>query len=145
MGLIRYPVAEDVPLDDRLLAHVQAVTAHRFRAEQPFLLSVPGPLLGPHPLGGDAGPAPSIPGRLSLWMHPAIAVQFIYSGSRHPELNPVVLELFTALCDTAQGLVLVPEHQAAARLAEFHERRHQLASIEDERLPGHPGRPASSP
>ena len=127
MGLLRYAAGEDLPLDDRLLAHVRRVTASRFRSGQAFLLSVPGPLIGPHPLGGDAGPGPSAPGRIAFWMHPSIPTQFFFSGNREPVLNPAMLELFEALCDTAQGLVLVPEHQVEAQLGELRERRRRLA------------------
>ena len=48
-------------------------------------------------------------GHSSIWLHPAIPLQFEFRGSRDPSLNRLWLEELVRLSNTPAGLRIVPE------------------------------------
>ncbi len=82
-----------LPMEDRLLAHLQLVIVTKFRRNEPFLLS--------WNRSQDEGG-----GRGSLWLHPSVPIQFEFSGNRRPALNRTWLEQLTLQTATATGLEL---------------------------------------
>lgn len=83
-----------VEVDDRTLAHLKVVVATKLRRGEPFFLEL------------DAG---SGSGRRSFWLHPAVAVQFHFYGSRQPRLNRAWIDDLMASAHSATGLQIVPE------------------------------------
>jgi hypothetical protein len=91
-----------VEFDDRELAHLRIVITTKLRRGESFSLtwtSDPG-------TGG---------GRSSLWLHQAIPLQFVFSGSEEPALNRLWVEALMAKANSSMGLELVPEPQPESR------------------------------
>jgi len=102
MGEILYGTPPSrLSFDDRLLAHLKLVIVAKLRRGEPFLLSWERP-----PEAGS--------GRMSLWMHPAIPLQFSFAGSRMPAINPVWIEQMTLLANGPLGLKVIPEPDPSA-------------------------------
>jgi hypothetical protein len=80
MGVMLYgsPPSE-LTMDDRMLAHLKIVVVSKLRRNESFLLSW-------------ELPAEDGPGRMSLWMHPSIPLQFKFDETRRPPLNGDWLE-----------------------------------------------------
>ncbi|MCU1514391.1 MAG: ATP-dependent ligase [Microbacteriaceae bacterium] len=97
MGWLAYGSANsDIEMDDRLLAHVQAAIVTKLRRNEQFLLT------WDHTVGTGAGHS-------SIWIHPAIALHFRYSGGRHPALNRAWLDSLLSSANSAGGLQITPE------------------------------------
>ncbi|HRN28975.1 MAG TPA: hypothetical protein PK781_03085 [Terrimesophilobacter sp.] len=101
MGILVYGHGVEHRIDDRVLAHLQLVIATKLRRDEPFLLS--------WHTGTDEGS-----GRVSLWMSPAIPLQFVFFGSRQPQLNRAWLDVLTELAFTPRGLLVISETDAEA-------------------------------
>lgn len=72
MGRLLYGSQErEIEIDDRALAHVQIVVVGKLRRSESFTFSWASP---------DAG-------RATIWIHPAIPVQFQYDSSDAFETN----------------------------------------------------------
>jgi hypothetical protein len=71
--------ARELGLDDRTLAHVKAVTVMKLRRNESFTVSWQRSV--------DAGG-----GRVSIWVHPSIPLQFEFDEPQRPELNRSWLE-----------------------------------------------------
>lgn len=86
-------------IEDRLLAHLQIVMMNKLRRNESFAfhLDVPASL-------GS--------GRVSLWLNPAIPLQFFFYGSRIPAVNPMWVQELMNEANSGRGLRSVPEaHQ----------------------------------
>jgi hypothetical protein len=101
MGSLIYGMGSiEIPLEDRVLAHLQVVFSAKLRRGESFFFSWVD-----DPSSGD--------GRCSAWIHPAVPVYFRYSGSRPPSLNKAWLEDMAIAAGSNQGLVLQEEPASA--------------------------------
>ena len=97
MGTLLYgsPPSE-IPMDDRLLAHLKVVIVNKLRRSEPFLLS--------WEISPDEGS-----GRRSVWMHESIPLQFRFVGGRAPSLNNTWIEQMMLASMSNEGLRIMPE------------------------------------
>ena len=92
MGTLIYNGRTSIPLDDRTLAHLQVVVISKLRRRESFAFTA------------------TVDGRqVVAWMGPSVALEFVYSGSRHPILNRDWLELLAQAAASTEGLFIVPE------------------------------------
>jgi len=82
--------------DDRVLAHLRVVMIAKLRRGESFTFNWDWP-----PSSGK--------GRSSIWLHPAIPLQFEFSGTREPALNRSWLEELSQSANTVAGLRVLPE------------------------------------
>lgn len=97
MGRFLYgtpPTEHDI--EDRLLAHLQVVIVTKFRRNESFAFTLPAN----HTLGT---------GRQTLWLNPAVPVQFSFHGSRTPALNTTWVRQLMTEANSNRGLSLLPE------------------------------------
>jgi hypothetical protein len=85
-----------IEIDDRLLAHLKVVIVTKLRRDEKFTFS------WKYSVQDDEG-------RSTIWLHPAIPVQFVFGEDMAPELNREWLEALIATANTGDGLRLVPE------------------------------------
>jgi hypothetical protein len=107
VGQLIYDTATRTTIDDRALAHLQIVMINKLRRRESFAFSWKYPASE-----GD--------GRGTVWIAPGLPLQFRFSGSRPPAINPAWVDALLDCANTAAGLHLVPEPQvpeAAARSA----------------------------
>lgn len=101
MGTLLYGTPpSEIPMDDRLLSHLRIVITSKLRRSEPFLLS------------WDSDDATT---RTSLWLHPAIPLQFSFGTVERPELNRAWLEEMSRASMSNEGLLLMPEPVASER------------------------------
>ncbi|WJL96732.1 ATP-dependent DNA ligase [Microbacterium sp. ET2] len=96
MGTLTYDSKLTVALDDRVLAHLQAVVWSKLRRGEQFSFTW-------------TDPTRNGMGRTSVWLSPNIPVAFEYFGSRMPKLNPAWLEALSKSANSPGGLMIVPE------------------------------------
>lgn len=89
-----------VEIDDRTLAHLKVVIIAKLRRGESFTFS-----WEKSPKSGS--------GRSSLWLNPAVPLQFEFAGSQEPTLNRAWLEQLVGLSNTPAGLRIVAEPTAA--------------------------------
>ena len=89
-----------VEFDDRTLAHLKVVIIAKLRRGESFSFS-----WEKSPESGS--------GRSSIWLNPAVPLQFEFSGSKEPALNRAWLEELVQLSNTPAGLRVVPEPSEA--------------------------------
>jgi hypothetical protein len=77
--LVYGSASRELELDDRTLAHVKAVTVMKLRRNESFTLS------WQHSVEAGGG-------RVSIWVHPSIPLQFEFNEEQRPELNRAWLE-----------------------------------------------------
>lgn len=95
MGMMLYGTPpSEIHLDDRLLAHLKVVIVGKLRRAESFLVSWENP-------EGD--------GRMSVWMHPSIPLQFAFEARERPPLNQAWLEEMARTAVTPEGLRIMPE------------------------------------
>ncbi len=95
MGRFLYQnAANSVEVDDRALAHLRLVIMTKLRRGEPFMFETSSP----HGTG-----------RRDFWMHPTIAVQFYFAGSRPPQINHRWVDSLMESANSADGLRMVPE------------------------------------
>lgn len=82
-----------IEIEDRLLAHVQAVTFAKLRRREPF------PLAWVESVSDGSG-------RRTIWINETLELAFEYAGSRPIELDRDTLEEMTARANTTSGLNL---------------------------------------
>jgi hypothetical protein len=82
-----------IEIDDRLLAHVQAVTFAKLRRREPF------PLTWVEAASDGSG-------RRTIWINETLELVFEYAGSRAIELDRELLEELTARANSTTGLNL---------------------------------------
>lgn len=99
MGYLIYGSGTDYEFDDRVLAHLKIAIVAKLRLQESFLInwSVPS----------DAGS-----GRISLWISPAVPLQFRFAGSKPPELNRVWLDALARSSHGIRGMVVMGEDEA---------------------------------
>ncbi|MET4156691.1 ATP-dependent DNA ligase [Agromyces sp. PvR057] len=97
MGIFIYDTKLELPVDDRLLAHLQIVIVDKFRRNETFAMS----LL-------HEGRA------ITLWMSPQSRVQFVYAGNRRPSINPAWLDVLSDRAGMSGVLRIV--HEPSARI-----------------------------
>lgn len=97
MGTLLYgSPASEIPMEDRLLAHLRVVIVSKLHRSEPFLLS--------WDIGASEGS-----GRRSVWMHESIPLQLHFVGGREPALNGVWIEQMMLASISNEGLHLMPE------------------------------------
>jgi len=82
-----------IEIEDRLLAHVQAVTFVKLRRREPFSITWLE--------GVSAGS-----GRRTIWVNETLELAFEYLGSRQPELDRKLLEELTNSANSTGGMNL---------------------------------------
>lgn len=103
MGTLIYDGADGFAFDDRVLAHLQAVIATKLRRREGFLLIWTDTTVGAE-------------GTLrSIWLDPAISLQFVFAHPTLPELNREWLGLLTERANSNGGLVLEDALRAEIR------------------------------
>jgi len=85
-----------VEFDDRILAHLKVVILAKLRRGESFTFS------------WDYSSAQGS-GHSSIWLHPAIPLQFDFYGKKDPTLNRAWLEELVQLANTPAGLRIIPE------------------------------------
>lgn len=103
MGSLNYPMVgvPKIQIDDRTLAHLQAVIGVKLRLRQSFFFTWPDGVQG----GG---------GRTSIWIDSTIQLTFSYTGHERHHLNREWLDALMATANSDQGLHLLPEPLALA-------------------------------
>jgi hypothetical protein len=97
MGKLIYGSQDaEFEFDDRLLAHLRVVIVTKLRRQESFTFT------WDYPTSSGSG-------RMSLWMHASIPLQFRFYGSREPQLNRAWIEALSAVAASIVGLVPVPE------------------------------------
>ncbi len=102
MGKFIYDSDVKVDLEDRLLAHLQAVILAKVRRGESFTFTWKEDLS----TGG---------GRTSVFIHPHVSLVFKFHGGRTPQLNPAWLRALTYTANSPRGLYVVPEPAADYR------------------------------
>ena len=97
MGTLFYGDARRaIEIEDRALAHLKLVIINKLRRSEPFAFSwVTSPELGA--------------GRHTVWVHPAIALEFRFEDSTPPALNRDWIEALSVEASSAAGLTLLAE------------------------------------
>lgn len=104
MGTIYYGgSATPVHIEDRALAHLKVVIATKLRRGESFTLS------WKHPDDEERG-------RSTIWLHPSIALRFVFDEPDAPELSREWLEALAHSANSSGGISLVAEHVEAAEL-----------------------------
>ncbi|MEX1078554.1 MAG: ATP-dependent DNA ligase [Homoserinimonas sp.] len=85
-----------VDFDDRVLAHLKVVILSKVRRGESFTFS------WEYTVAAGSGHS-------SIWIHPAIPLQFDFSGGREPRLNRAWVEELVRLSNSAAGLRVTPE------------------------------------
>jgi hypothetical protein len=85
-----------VEFEDRALAHLRIVMLAKLRRSESFSFSW-------------KFEAAYGSGRSSLWLHPAIPLQFEFYGGREPALNRAWIDELMLTANSPGGLELVPE------------------------------------
>jgi hypothetical protein len=85
-----------VDFDDRVLAHLKVVILSKVRRGESFTFSW-------------EYTASSGSGHSSIWIHPAIPLQFDFLGAREPRLNRAWVEELVQLANTPSGLRVTSE------------------------------------
>jgi hypothetical protein len=96
MGTLVYGDAGRFEIDDRTLAHVKIAITTKLRRQESFLLNW-------------SIPAEQGSGRISLWLSPAIPLQFVFAAPKPPELNRQWLEALERSSHGIRGMVLLRE------------------------------------
>jgi hypothetical protein len=92
MGMLIYNGRMSLPLDDRTLAHIQAVVVNKLRRRESFAFTA----------AVDGGEVVS-------WIGASTPLQFVFSGNRRPMLNRAWLEVLAEAASSNGGLVILPE------------------------------------
>ena len=88
--------AEEIEIEDRTLAHLKIVMLAKLRRDESFAFSFE------HDAADGSG-------RSTIWIHPAIPLQFNFFGSRQPAINRAWLETLIVAANSNDGLRLLPE------------------------------------
>jgi hypothetical protein len=93
--------SRELELDDRTLAHVKAVTVMKLRRNESFTVS------WQHRLEAGGG-------RVSIWVHPSIPLQFEFDEAQRPDLNRAWLESLMQDANRTGDLRIVEESSPVA-------------------------------
>lgn len=86
-----------IGIDDRALAHLKVAVTTKLRRGESFTLS------WQHPAGQARG-------RSTLWLHPAIALRFVFDDPETPELSRDWVEDLMRSANSTGGIMLVEEY-----------------------------------
>lgn len=101
MGALFYGDARvAIPIEDRALAHLQVVILSRLRRGESFAFSWDKP-------SSDGN------GRGTIWLHPAIALAFDFSGGREASINRSWIDELLVTSMSMAGLRVIPEPDEA--------------------------------
>jgi len=103
VGTLIYDGSDGFTFDDRVLVHLQAVIQTKLRRREGFLLIW---------TDRTAGPVGVL---RSIWLDPAISVQFVFAGHELPELNRDWLGILTERANSNSGLRLEDALRAEIR------------------------------
>jgi hypothetical protein len=103
VGHLVYGADAEYEIEDRALAHLKIAIVAKLRLQESFLLNW-------------TIPAEQGSGRVSLWISPAIPLQFRFSGSKPPELNRVWIDAMSRSSHGVRGMVLMGEQEAGEYL-----------------------------
>ena len=95
MGTLVYDGGDAAELDDRTLAHLQAIIVNKLRRQESF----------PFTWSDERR-------SMTIWLSPTTPIAFVYRGNRRPRLNRVWLEQLALMADSVGGLMIVPEPAA---------------------------------
>ncbi|MGA0566385.1 hypothetical protein ACO2Q7_03550 [Rathayibacter sp. KR2-224] len=96
-----YNNAAQYSFDDRTLAHLKIAITSKLRLQEGFLLSWRVPL--------DQGS-----GRVSIWLSPAIPIQFLFQQPEPRALNRKWLEALARYSHGSRGMIVMSEDEAEA-------------------------------
>lgn len=99
MGYLVYNDRAQYRFDDRTLSHLKIAITSKLRLQEGFLLSW---RVAPE----DGG------GRISIWLSPAIQLQFLFNEPVPPPLNPKWLESLSRSSHGTRGMVVMTEDEA---------------------------------
>lgn len=105
MGELIYGAETSYPMEDRTLSHVKAAVGAKLRRQESFYLSW-------------VVPASNGSGRVSLWLSPAIPLQFHFLGNTSPTLNPIWVRALELTSVSDRGMIVLPETEAEAYVRE---------------------------
>jgi len=91
--LIYGPSSTEIPLEDRALSHLKAVMLAKLRRNESFAFT----------WDDESG------ARSTVWIHPAIPLQFKHDEGQPPGLNKTWIDYLMQSANTTAGLRLVPE------------------------------------
>jgi hypothetical protein len=103
MGYLIYGAGAEYEIDDRVLAHLKIAIVAKLRLQESFLLNWAK-------ASSEGG------GRVSVWLSPAIPLQFRFSGSMPPELNREWLQALAHSSHGSRGMVLMGEDEVGPYL-----------------------------
>lgn len=106
MGFLIYGAGAEYEFDDRALAHLKIAIVAKLRLQESFLLNW-------GQSSADGG------GRMSVWLSPAVPLQFRFSGSKPPELNRDWLQALAHSSHGSRGMVLMGEDEVSDYLSEI--------------------------
>jgi hypothetical protein len=92
-------------IEDRPLAHIRVVAMAKLRRNEAFAFT------WETTTGGASG-------KSTVWLHPAIPLQFDFFGSREAVLNRAWIEQLIALANSPAGMRLVTEPSESAASVE---------------------------
>lgn len=92
MGCLHTGPQQVFIFEDRVLAHLRSVILGKFVLQESFVFT-----------WNDSGV------QRSIWMHPAMSLQFEFDSTVAHEINRDWLEALVGLANSAGGLKLVPE------------------------------------
>ena len=96
MGTLFYGAkGTEITFDDRQLAHLKVVIVAKLRRDEKFTLS----------WEGDDG-------RSTIWLHPAIELQFTFDERVRPPLNRGWIDQLMATANSGDGMRVIPEPTA---------------------------------
>jgi hypothetical protein len=95
--LIYGPTGTRVEIDDRTLSHLKLVVLTKLRRGEGFAFS--------WDWGVENGS-----GRNTVWLHPAVGLEFEFDGSREASLNKLWLEELMNSANSGGGLHVLSEH-----------------------------------
>ncbi|GAA1507622.1 hypothetical protein BJ978_000746 [Agromyces terreus] len=97
MGKLIYNSSpRELDIDDRVLAHLRVAILNKLRRGESFSMT------WEHGLVNGSG-------RTTIWLHPSIPLQFVFSGNRSPKLNRIWIEQLLLTANSTSGLQYVPE------------------------------------
>lgn len=99
MGFLIYGNAAQYAFDDRTLVRLKVAIVAKLRMQEGFLLSW-------------RMPAEEGDGRISIWLSPAIQVQFITADTQSQPLNRTWLVALTRSSNGTGGVVVISEQEA---------------------------------
>lgn len=101
MGTLIYgPAAREINIDDRMLAHLEVVIIAKLRRGESFAFHWDRPTT----VGS---------GHSTIWIHPALFLEFSFSGSRRIHPNRAWIDALMAEANGSHGLGIIPEPDIA--------------------------------